>query len=566
MKQLSRDDVGGPQPPISAYAMLGDTRTAALVSRAGSIDWLCWPRYDADPLFGRLLDWPNGGHFKLWVKGGRAAVRDYHDRSPVLETSINVPSGRARLVDAMPFRRRRGPIVVRQLQCLAGRVEPLLEYVPARRNLTKLVGWDDRVLQAGDSITVVLNDPGDDYSVDRALDLVQRSERWWNEWCAQLEPGITYADLLIRSLITLRLLTYTPSGAPVAAPTTSLPEEIGGVRNWDYRYAWPRDASVGVAAMIAAGHTDEAESFLAWLVHHASGRRGLRVMYRVDGGKVPRERELAKLAGYQGSRPVRFGNLAAEQTQLDVAGWVIDALWTFVRAGHQLHPTSWATVARYADQTMNRSHQPDYGLWEVRDQPRHYVHSKVWAWIALDRAVRMAEMLDLAPRKRPGWAAERDRLRSEIRRRGFHARLGYTRSYGSSDLDSAMLLLPLTGCEPDRSRLELTVNAIRTQLSAGGPLVYRYPPGKDGLPGGEGAFVPCTFWLLEALIRLERPDEGRELFEQLLGLTNELRLLPEEIDPVSHEYLGNYPLALSQAGMVHAILEIQIAAGEREAY
>jgi GH15 family glucan-1,4-alpha-glucosidase len=546
--------------------MLGDTRTAALVSRDGSIDWLCWPRYDAAPLFGRLIDPPNGGHFKLWVKGGRPAVRAYHDRSPVLETSIGAPGGSARLVDAMPFRRRRGPIVVRRLECMAGRVEPLLEYAPARRNLTTLTGWDDNALEAGDSITLVLTDRDDDYSVDRALELVQRSERWWNEWCARINPGITHAELLIRSLITLRLLTHSPSGAPVAAPTTSLPEEIGGVRNWDYRYAWPRDASVGVAAMIATGHTDEAESFLGWLVHHASGRRGLRPMYRVDGGKVPRERELPGLAGYKGSRPVRFGNLAAEQTQLDVAGWVIDALWAFVRTGRQLHPKSWATVARYADHTMRHWRDPDCGLWEVRDRPRHYLHSKVWAWIALDRAVSMAEMLGLAPRKRSLWAAERDRLHAEIRRRGFNARLGYTRSYGSSDLDSAVLLVPLTGCEPDPARLELTVEAIRKQLSAGGPLVYRYPPGEDGLPGGEGAFVPSTFWLLEALIRLGRPDEGRVVFEEFLGLTNELRLLPEEIDPVSGEYLGNYPLALSHAGMVHAILEIQIAAGERDAY
>ena len=557
-------DVDGPQPPISDYAMVGDTRTAALVSRDGSIDWLCWPRYDADPLFGRLLDPPNGGHFKLWAKGGHAAVRAYHDRSPVLETSINAPGGKARLVDAMPFRRQRGPIVVRRLECLSGRIEPVLEYAPARRNLVKLVGCEDKPLRAGESITAILIDRGDEYAIDRAVNLVQRSERWWNQWCARISPGVTHADLLIRSLITLRLLTYTPSGAPVAAPTTSLPEEIGGVRNWDYRYAWPRDASVGVAAMISTGHADEAERFLGWLVHHASGRRGLRAMYRIDGGKVPRERELAELAGYQGSRPVRFGNLAADQIQLDVAGWVIDALWTFVRTGQKLHPKSWAMVPRYADQTVRHWRDPDSGLWEVRDRPRHYLHSKVWAWIALDRAVRMAEMLDLAPRKRSSWTVERDLLHTEILHRGFKARLGYTRSYGSSNLDSAMLLLPLTGCEPDRSRLEVTVKAIRKQLSAGGPLIYRYPPGDDGLPGGEGAFVPCTFWLLEALIRLGRPDEGRELFEQLLGLTNELHLLPEEIDPVSGAYLGNYPLALSHAGMVHAILEIQIAAGERE--
>jgi len=544
--------------------MLGDTRTAALVSREGSIDWLCWPRYDADPLFGRLLDPPRGGHFRLWVKEGRAALRAYHDRSPVLETTIQAAGGKARLVDAMPFRRHRGPIVVRRLECLSGRVEPILEFAPVRRDLVRLVGWEDKPLRAGESVTVILIDRGDDYTVDRALRLVHRSERWWNQWCAQISPGVTHAELLVRSLITLRLLTYTPSGAPVAAPTTSLPEEIGGIRNWDYRYAWPRDASVGVAAMIAAGHTDEAESFLSWLVRHASGRRGLQVMYRVDGGKVPRERELVELAGYRGSRPVRIGNLAAEQTQLDVAGWVIDALWAFVRAGHTLHPKSWATVVNYADQTVRRWRDADCGLWEVRDRPRHYVHSKVWAWIALDRAVQMAEMLKLAPRKRSLWAKERDQLRAEIRQRGFNRELGYTRSYGSRDLDSAILLLPLTGCEPDGGRLETTVKSIRKRLSAGGPLIYRYPPGEDGLSGSEGAFVPCTFWLLEALIRLGRPEEGREMFEQLLGLTNELRLLPEEIDPVSGEYLGNYPLALSHAGMVHAILEIQTAAGERE--
>jgi GH15 family glucan-1,4-alpha-glucosidase len=555
-----------PELQISDYGMLGDTRTAALVSREGSIDWLCWPRYDDLPLFGRLIDPAAGGHFRLWAKGGRTGTRAYHDRSPVLESSIECDGGKARLIDAMPFRRRGGPIIVRRLECLAGRIEPLLEYAPARSRLTKLVGWREGPLAAGEAVTVVLTNPGDDYTVERALNLVGRSERWWNEWCAGINAGVTHAELLIRSLITLRLLTYTPSGAPVAAPTTSLPEEIGGVRNWDYRFAWPRDASVGVAAMIAAGRLAEAEGFLSWLVRHASGRAGLRVMYRVDGRQVPKEVTREDLAGYRSSRPVRFGNLAAEQTQLDVAGWVIDALWGFVRTGATLHGKSWAAVARYADQVMKRWREPDCGLWEVRDRPRHYVHSKVWAWIALDRAVKIAEALEVAPRKRSAWARERDLLHHEIQSRGFDPRLGYTRAYDSTEPDSALLLLALTEVDTDRRRLRKTVNSIRSQLSAGGPLLYRYPPGSDGLPGREGAFVPCTFWLLEALLRLGHQREGEDVLNQLLGLTNELRLLPEEIDPASGEYLGNYPLALSHAGLVHAILEIQIARGERAPY
>ncbi|MBO0686747.1 MAG: glycoside hydrolase family 15 protein, partial [Candidatus Dormibacteraeota bacterium] len=363
----------------------------------------------------------------------------------------------------------------------------------------------------------------------------------------------------IRSLINLRMLTYTPTGAPVAAPTTSLPEEIGGVRNWDYRFSWPRDASVGVAAFLAAGKYAEAHAFVDWLVYCAChGETPIRVLYDLDGERSTPERVVDGVSGYRGSRPVRIGNLAEEQHQLDVYGWVIDALWNLVDAGEPLGQDGRRALSEYADFVVDNWRRPDAGLWEVRDHPAHGVHSKVWAWIALDRAARTAERLGMDSTRASRWATEGRVVAEDCRRRGFDpVRGSYLRSYGAGELDSALLLLPLTGFDEDNARLGATVDAIWRELGAGDPLLYRYPVGRDGLPGSEGAFLPCTFWLLEALLRLGRREEGLRLFEQTLALVDGLLLLPEEIDPATGAFLGNYPLALSQAGLVHAVTEVQ---------
>ncbi|MDQ6877946.1 MAG: glycoside hydrolase family 15 protein [Candidatus Dormibacteraeota bacterium] len=405
----------------------------------------------------------------------------------------------------------------------------------------------------------VLSDRGHPVSADQGAQLISATDKWWRNWSDDIRSGEQYRDVLVRSLINLRLLTYSPTGAPVAAPTTSIPEEIGGGRNWDYRLSWPRDASVGVAAFLAVGKYKEARPFVRWLVSRACiGADPIRVLYDLDGNKAKDERNLRGVAGYQGSRPVRVGNLAGDQHQLDVYGWVVDSLWNLVDADRELGVKGRQALDSYASWVASNWRQPDSGLWEVRDKPAHYVHSKVWAWIALDRAARTAKLLRMHRGRTAAWEHERDMVAEDIRAHGFNTDLrSYVRAYGSKEMDSALLLLPLTGFDDDPLRLGGTVDAIWKELGAGGPLVYRYPPGHDGLPGKEGAFLPCSFWLLEALLRLGRIDEGLGVFEQVLSLAGELLLLPEEIDPATGAFLGNYPLALSQAGLVHAVLEVQ---------
>jgi len=563
-------------PPIRDYGFIGDTRTGALVSAAGSIDWLCWPRFDSEPVFGRLIDTERGGHFEMSIAGAQTVSRRYRQSSTVLVTEWKGPSGQARLTEAMAMNTR-APALVRVLECTDGRVDVRLHYVPrpglpGRREPVPFTlhtapplalntsGIWHGTLAAGERISAVLTERRGSITGGEALDLLARTDRWWRRWSDGIRCGPTYRDVLTRSLINLRLLTYSPTGAPVAAPTTSLPEAIGGVRNWDYRLSWPRDASVGVAAFLAVGKDREARGFVDWLTSCAvSTDPNIRVLYTLDGTRGSPEREIRTVSGYRGSLPVRVGNLAEDQHQLDVYGWVLDAICYMVEAGHSLDRRSLRVLAEYADYVCHEWRRPDAGIWEVREEPRQYVHSKVWAWIALDRAVRVGRLQRVARKRVAAWESARQAVAAEIREKGFNSRLGsYVRAYGSDELDTALLLLPLTGFEDEGSaRLAGTVDAIWRGLTAGDPLLYRYPPGRDGLPGKEGAFLPCTFWLLEALLRLGRREEGLRLFEQVLGLAGELLLLPEEIDPATGEYLGNYPLALSQAGLVHAVLEVQ---------
>ena len=563
-------------PPIKDYGFIGDTRTGALVSSNGSIDWMCWPRFDSEPVFGRLIDSERGGIFELSVARAKVAWRRYNNASAVLVTHWTAPLGEASLTEAMAMSTR-APAVVRVLECTRGEVDVRLCYaprpgLPGRRasvpvtlrtapalELSQSGEWSGR-LAAGDRISTLLSERRSAITHRDIADLLVRTDSWWQRWSDGIRCGPTYRDVLVRSLINLRLLTYSPTGAPVAAPTTSLPEEIGGERNWDYRFSWPRDASVGVAAFLAVRKHDEARGFVDWLTARAaSTERGIRVLYTVDGTRGGPEHAVRRVSGYRNSRPVRVGNLAEEQHQLDVYGWVIDAIWNFVDSGQTLGRRSLSVLGQYADYVCAEWRLPDAGIWEIRDDSRHYVHSKVWAWIALDRAVRVGHRLKMKRQRVVEWERARDELSADIRDNGFDSQLGaYVRAYGSDELDTALLLLPLTGFEKEGSeRLTGTVDAIWTQLSAGDPLLYRYLPGRDGLPGKEGAFLPCTFWLLEALLRLGRHEEGLRLFEQVLEVAGDLLLLPEEIDPATREFLGNYPLALSQAGLVHAVLEVQ---------
>jgi GH15 family glucan-1,4-alpha-glucosidase len=393
-----------------------------------------------------------------------------------------------------------------------------------------------------------------------AVDEVARDERGWRTWAAGIELDHS-RDAVVRSLLTLRLLTYSPSGAPVAAPTTSLPEQLGGARNWDYRYAWPRDASIGIAAFLAAGKPQEARAFIAWLLHATRIRRPhLPVLFTIDGRPGRPEVELDGWPGYADSRPVRIGNGAASQHQLDGYGWVIDAACLLTEGGHPLYGETWRAMAGFADHVVATWTEPDAGIWEKRAEPAHHVHSKLMAWLALDRALRIADRRgDRRRRRQQRWTNAREALAAEVRSRGFdEAQNAYTATYGSSDLDAAVLVLPLLGLEPATSpRVAGTIDAVRTRLGAGGPLLYRYAPGTDGLDGGEGAFLPCSFWLVQALALSGRRDEAETLLDDLLTLGGPLGLYGEEMDPLTHEHLGNYPQALTHAALVQAVLALR---------
>ncbi len=395
-----------------------------------------------------------------------------------------------------------------------------------------------------------------------AWELVEADEARWREWTDGVVQRLPFRESVLRSLLTLQLLTYSPSGAPVAAPTTSLPEDIGGIRNWDYRYAWPRDASIGIGSFLGVGKPAEALKFLGWLLH-ASRLEWPRLpaLLTLAGGHVPAERTMRGWPGYAGSAPVRIGNGAANQHQLDGYGWVLDAAWVLVQGGHPLNSETWRAMRGFTDLVARRWQEPDAGIWEIRADAAQHVHSKMMGWLALDRALRIGRTHRLGARQEQRWSVARDRVADEIRSKGFDpVKNTYTRTYGSSDLDAALLVLPAIGLEEPRSeRAKGTVDAIRKELSAGHGLLYRYPPGRDGLPGSEGAFLPCSFWLVQALALTGRHAEASELFEALLAKANELGLYSEEMDPGTGAFLGNFPQALTHAALVQAALTLGIA-------
>lgn len=589
------------RPPIEDYALLGDTRTAALVASNGAIDWMCIPRFDGEPIFGRLVGGPDGGTFTLGPATSAQVVdRRYRPRSATVETTWTTATGDLTLTEGMvaDVRGRMLPtnLLVRRLTATRGAVDASMCFDPRlgerrappphhRRLHDGLVcSWPGvaLALQCSPAVTV---DPGREATItvapghpvtvalsvadreplvlvepDTAFAELEGDEAGWRSWCDDIGDELDHHELVVRSLITLRLLTYSPSGAPVAAPTTSLPEHLGGSRNWDYRYAWPRDASIGIGAFLGVGKVDEARHFIAWLLHASRlDRPRLPVLLSLHGRRPRPEHELPDWPGYADSRPVRVGNAADDQHQLDGYGWVLDAGWLLTMTGHRLYSETWRALRGFADEVARRWPEPDAGIWEVRGQGAQHVHSKLMAWLALDRALRIAKTRRTRRRQVTTWEAQRAAIAADVQTNGFNRELGaYTRTYGSSDLDAAVLILPLLQLEPAESpRVRGTVHAIQDALAAGGPLLHRYPPGGDGLPGAEGAFLPCSFWLVQALALIGERDAAHQLFDQLADQASPLGLLPEEIDPTSARHLGNYPQALTHASLVQAALALR---------
>ena len=581
---------------IEDYALIGDCQSAALVARNGSIDWLCWPRFDSPACFAALLGNDEHGHWSIAPAGPIVATRrSYRRDTLILETEFETGQGAAKLIDFMPVRNGQANLV-RMVAGLRGRVAMQMELV-LRFDYGEAVPWVTRMpdgkgiraiagpcltvlcspvrlegrelrtvatfaIDAGETLPFVLSyapshlgTPG---KID-AADALEETERFWLDWSGRASVGGAWAEPVRRSLITLKALTYAPTGGIVAAPTTSLPEKIGGVRNWDYRYCWLRDATMTLLALMDAGHSHEAHAWREWLVRAVAGSpEQMQIMYGIAGERLLRERIIDNLPGYEDSAPVRAGNDAAFQWQLDVYGEVMDALYQGCKAGLSRHDVAWDLQRALLAHLEKVWMEPDAGMWEVRGALRQFTYSKVMCWVAFDRAVKMVEGMGL-PGPVERWRQVRRQIHDDVCRLGVSLERGcFVQSYGSEELDASLLLIPITGFLPARDpRVMATVEAIQRELTVGG-LVQRYRTREsiDGLPPGEGVFLACSFWLVDNLRKQGRVDEARALFQRLLGLANDLGLLAEEYDPLAGRQLGNFPQAFSHVAMVNSALNL----------
>jgi GH15 family glucan-1,4-alpha-glucosidase len=585
--------------PIEDYALIGDTQTAALVGKDGSIDWLCLPRFDSPACFAALLGDPSHGR---WLVAPAAEVtkveRRYREGTLVLETDFHTQDGVLRVIDSMPIRDE-APDVVRVARCLAGRVQVSMELV-LRFDFGRSVPWvrraDDGGMTAtagpdavhlipgrptrGRDLTTVAEfelEPGEDVGfvltwypshepepkpVDPIASTADTTS-WWEEWSARSRVAGRNHSLVQRSLITLKALTYAPTGGIVAAPTTSLPEHIGGVRNWDYRFCWVRDATLVLQSLMGVGYLDEAVAWRDWLLRAVAGSPSeMQIMYGPAGERRLTELVLDWLPGYENSAPVRIGNAASDQFQLDVYGELMDAMTQAADGGIEADEAAWRLQVALMEYLEGAWDEPDEGIWEMRGERRAFVHSRVMAWVAFDRAVQMVEHHGRSgPADR--WRAQREAVHREVCENGYDAeRRTFTQSYGSRGLDAATLLIPAVGfLPPEDERVVGTVEAIQRELCREG-FVLRYDTTEaaDGLPPGEGAFLPCSFWLADALTLIGRHDEARELFDRLTGLANDVGLLAEEYDPHLGRQVGNFPQAFTHVGLVNTARNLDRAA------
>lgn len=575
---------------IEDYALIGDLHTAALVGRDGSLDWLCMPRFDSPACFAALLGDESAGHWRIAPAGaGPATARRYRDDSLVLETEWRTDEGTVRLIDFMPPRNDAAD-VVRIVEGVSGAV-PMTMALRWRFDYGRVVPWVRRqggdlgaiagpdavwlrtevplhgqdhhttgefTVRAGERVPFVLTHRPSHLPRPEPTDparALAATERHWHDWIARCDYDGRWPEAVRRSLILLKALTYAPTGGILAAATTSLPEQLGGPRNWDYRYCWLRDATFTLQALLGTGYVDEAKAWREWLLRAVAGDPAdLQIMYALDGTRRLPEYTLDWLGGHHGSRPVRVGNAAAGQLQLDVWGEVLDGLHLAREAGIGATGAAWDLQRALLDYLEGAWQQPDNGLWEVRGPRRQFVHSKVMAWAGFDRAVTAVERHGLdGPVDR--WRSIRDDIHAEVCAKGFdQERNTFTQSYGSAGLDAALLLIPRVGFLPATDpRVTGTVEAVHRDLWHDGfVLRYRADQDVDGLPGAEGAFLACTFWLVDALHAIGREKDAETLFERLLGLRNDVGLLSEEYDPRAGRQLGNTPQAFSLVGLVNS--------------
>lgn len=584
---------------IEDYAIIGDCHTAGLVARNGSIDWLCFPRFDSPACFAALLGSEENGHWLIAPAGAIQQIRRrYRDGTLILETEFTTAEGTVALVDCMPPRSAE-PDVVRLVVGRHGQVRMRMQLI-VRFDYGSIVPWvrrtdigiraiagpDTLILQsgvdlrnenfttsaefivsAGETVPFVLAWHRSHEAAPAAVDAEQtvaQTEKWWRKWSGRCIYQGPWREAVVRSLITLKALTYAPTGGIVAAPTTSLPEQLGGVRNWDYRYCWVRDATFTLYALLLGGYSEEACAWREWLLRAVAGKPSqLNLMYGLAGERRLTELELHWLPGYENSSPVRIGNAASEQFQLDVYGELMDAMHLARRGGMAPDENAWRVERAVGDYLESAWNKPDNGIWEMRGPRRHFTHSKVMAWVAVDRMVKAVEQFGLqGPVER--WRRLREAIHQEVCRAGFdHDRNTFVQFYGGKDLDASLLMIPLVGfLPPNDSRVRGTIEAIERDLVVDGfVLRYRTNPETDALPHGEGAFLACTFWLADSLALLGRKRDATERFQRLLDLRNDVGLLAEEYDPLSKRLLGNFPQAFSHIALVNTAFNLATVSG-----
>jgi GH15 family glucan-1,4-alpha-glucosidase len=583
--------------PIEDYALIGDCKSAALVSRGGSIDWLCWPRFDSDACFAALLGTTEHGRWLVAPREQARITRRYRPDTLILETQFETADGAATLVDFMPFRDEHSEIV-RLVIGTQGKVRMRTELI-LRFGYGAVVPWvtrlEDGTLRAiagpdmavlrtpvhlagkdmttvgefiigcGETIPLVLTYARSHHALPEPIDptaSLEGTEKFWTEWSAKCRPAGEWSEAVKRSVLTLKALTYAATGGIVAAPTTSLPERLGGKRNWDYRYCWLRDATLTLLGAMHAGYYEEAQAWREWLLRAVAGSPDqLQIMYGIAGERRLAEWEADWLPGYEKSAPVRIGNAAHTQLQLDVFGEIMDVHHQARRCGLSTNESGWDAQIKFLEHLQRIWRQPDQGIWEMRGPPQHFVYSKVMAWVAFDRAIKSAETFGLEG-PLDDWRKLREEIYDEVCERGFDKKLGtFVQAYESDQLDASLLMLPCVGFLPVTDpRIERTVAAIEARLLHDGfVLRYRTEDVKDMLPPGEGAFLACSFWLVDVYTLQERCDEAETLFRRLLDLRNEVGLLSEEYDPRLKRLVGNFPQAFSHLALINSAYNLSRA-------